>query len=246
VSDVDDTGAVLQGLAAGGLRKSKAARRAVAFLKRAQTRDGGFPQMRGGSSNAQSTSWAVQGLVAAGRKPGAVKRKGHSPLSYLRSLQSKNGSIRYSRASAQTPVWVTAQALDALRQKAFPLAPAPRRAKSRAHSPAPPAKAAPKRAGRPGRAKKPHKPARKATPPSPGQSGSAPAPAGAAGPTGPAGPSGPADAQPGATDEPRESTRAMNRFVGGGGSGGAWAAGLLVGGVAALALWRLARRRQPR
>jgi uncharacterized membrane protein len=246
-SDVDDTGAVLQGLAAGGLRKSKAAGRAVAFLKRAQNRDGGFPQMRGGSSNAQSTSWAVQGLVAAGRKPGAVKRKGHSPLSYLRSLQSKDGSIRYSRASAQTPVWVTAQALDALRQKAFPLAPAPRRAKSRAHAPAPPAKAARKRAARgPGGAKRPHKRARKASPPSsPGEQGPSPAPAGA-GPTGPAGPSGPADAAPGATDEPRPPSRAMNRFMAGGGSGGAWAAGILVGGVAALALWRLARRRETR
>src|SRR5439155_25087762 len=98
-SDVDDTGGVLEALAAGGLGGSKTTRRAVAFLRAAQNRDGGFGQLRGGSSNAQSTAWAVQGLVAAGRKPSAFKRHGHSPLSYLRSLQRGDGSIRYSRVS---------------------------------------------------------------------------------------------------------------------------------------------------
>jgi hypothetical protein len=43
------------------------------------------------------------------------------------SLQAADGSIRYSRTSAQTPVWVTAQALDGLEGKPFPLPPAPRK-----------------------------------------------------------------------------------------------------------------------
>jgi hypothetical protein len=34
-----------------------------------------------------------------------------------------NGAIRYSRTSAQTPVWVTAQALVALAGRAYPLRP---------------------------------------------------------------------------------------------------------------------------
>ena len=34
-----------------------------------------------------------------------------------------SGKVRYSRTSAQTPVWVTAQALAALARKPFPLAP---------------------------------------------------------------------------------------------------------------------------
>jgi hypothetical protein len=34
-----------------------------------------------------------------------------------------NGSIRYSRTGAQTPVWVTAQALTALAGKPLPIAP---------------------------------------------------------------------------------------------------------------------------
>jgi prenyltransferase beta subunit len=96
---------------------------AAGFLTRAQNRDGGFPQQPGGESNAQSTAWAVQGLIAAGRNPGAVRRRGsRSPLGYLESLVSPGGSIRYSRTGAQTPVWVTAQALIALSGKTFPVA----------------------------------------------------------------------------------------------------------------------------
>ena len=120
-SDADDTGAVLQGLAAGGRRGSSATRRAVAYLKRTQHTDGGWGQMPSQPSNAQSTAWAVQGLVAAGRNPARFKRGGRSPLQFLASLQRGDGSFRYSRRSAQTPVWVTAQALAALQRKAFPL-----------------------------------------------------------------------------------------------------------------------------
>ena len=128
-SDADDTGAVLQALAAGGKRGSATMRRGVAYLKRTQNGNGGWGQNPSLPSNAQSTSWAVQGLVASGRNPTRVRRRGRSPLRFLRSLQRKDGSIRYSRYSSQTPVWVTAQALAALRRKAFPLRPAalPRR-----------------------------------------------------------------------------------------------------------------------
>ena len=69
----------------------------------------------------------MQGLIAAGRRPARVRRGGsRSPLGYLRSLVTASGAIRYSRTSAQTPVWVTAQALTALAGKPFPLRPAPR------------------------------------------------------------------------------------------------------------------------
>ena len=132
-SDVDSTGAVLQALAAAGRARTPGARRAVAYLRRAQAPSGGFG-MEGGDANAQSTAWAVQGLVAAGRDPNDLRRRGRGPLGYLRSLQAADGSIRYSRTSAQTPVWVTAQALVALRRRPFPLAPVARR--RRASTPA--------------------------------------------------------------------------------------------------------------
>ena len=80
-SDADDTGAVLQALAAGGRQAEvAAARRAVAYLSAAQHSDGGCGQMTSQPSNAQSTSWAVQGLVAAGRSPARFKKRGRSPL----------------------------------------------------------------------------------------------------------------------------------------------------------------------
>ncbi len=121
-SDVDDTAAALQGLIDAGIHGGAGVSRAVAFIVRAQNPDGGFPEQPGGESNAQSTAWAVQGLVAAGRNVEAVRRRGsRSPLGYLESLVAPNGSVRYSRTSAQSPVWVTAQALTALARAPFPI-----------------------------------------------------------------------------------------------------------------------------
>jgi hypothetical protein len=124
-ADVDDTAAALQGVIdASGQRTSPVIARAIAYLHRAQNPDGGFPQQPGDESNAQSTAWAVQALSAVSQNVSAFKR-GHSrsPLAYLESLVAPDGSVRYSRTSAQTPVWVTAQALTALDGKPFPVAP---------------------------------------------------------------------------------------------------------------------------
>jgi energy-coupling factor transport system substrate-specific component len=121
-SDVDDTAAVLQALSSAGVRGNVLSR-GVAFLVHAQNPDGGYPQEVGGASNAQSTAWAVQGLVAAGRDVQGVRRNGsRTPAEYLESLISANGSVRYSRTGEQTPVWVTAQALTALAARPFPIA----------------------------------------------------------------------------------------------------------------------------
>ena len=81
-----------------------------------------MPLSPGGASNSQSTAWAVQALVAAGRNPDRVRRRGaRSPLAYIRSLQGSSGAIRYSRTSTQTPVWVTGQALTGLARRPFPI-----------------------------------------------------------------------------------------------------------------------------
>ncbi len=121
-SDVDDTGAALQALADAGARDRSVLARARSYLTRAQNPDGGFPQQAGGESNAQSTAWAAQGLAAVGLNPSTLRRQGsRSPLGYLESLLAPDGSIRYSRTSAQTPAWVTAQALIALAGKTFPV-----------------------------------------------------------------------------------------------------------------------------
>jgi energy-coupling factor transport system substrate-specific component len=117
-SDVDDTGAVLEALGSNT--------RAVAFIERRQNRDGGFPSDPGADSNAQSTAWAVQGLLAAGAGGGAVDRG----VGYLSSLIAADGHVRYSRSSDQTPVWVTGEAMMALARKPLPLAAATRPASS--------------------------------------------------------------------------------------------------------------------
>lgn len=113
-SGVDMSGAVLQALAAAGRGKSRAAERAVSYLIGVRGKNMGYGQFKSDVPNAQSTAWAVQGLVAVGR---GVK----GTIQFLKSLQGPDGSFRYSRTSDQTPIWVTAQALPALLRKPFPL-----------------------------------------------------------------------------------------------------------------------------
>jgi energy-coupling factor transport system substrate-specific component len=123
-SDPDSTGAALQALAVasgGGALGS-----GVSYLRDSQRSGGGWGLNETGVTNTQSTAWAVQGLVAAGVSPGSVQRGGKSPLDYLRARQASDGHYSYSSASDQTPIWVTAQALLAIKRKAFPLAAVPR------------------------------------------------------------------------------------------------------------------------
>jgi energy-coupling factor transport system substrate-specific component len=218
-SSVDDTGAALQALAAAGRRGTKAMRRGVRFLRRAQNRDGGLPLMPRQSSNSQSTSWAVQGVIAAGRRAGALGR-GRGALAYLRSLQSADGSIRFSRTSRQTPVWTTAQALDALAGKAFPFAaPARKPAVAREEGGS-----------------------EKSAAPGPGDNGSNKA----ATPEAPAPEPAPAPVEPVPPSAEAARTAAVESASGGSDGGFAWGAALAAGAiaaVAAVAAWRLARRR---
>ena len=124
-SDIDVTSGVVQALASvRGRDAGTVGRRAVAFLRGQQRPDGGFPLTAGGASNAQSTAFAVQALVAAGVRPGAVRRNGsRTATGYIGSLTTADGSVRYSRTSAQTPVWVTAQVLPALSARPLPVTP---------------------------------------------------------------------------------------------------------------------------
>ena len=107
-SDVDDTAAAVEALVAASGPRSTITR-AVAYLRRAQNHDGGFPQEQGGPSDAQSTAWAAQALIAARQPPAG--------LAYLTALTTPSGAVDYSAGVSQTPVWVTAQALAALAGK---------------------------------------------------------------------------------------------------------------------------------
>ena len=108
-SDIDDTAGAVEALVAAGAPVARATR----FLERAENPDGGFPLEPGGDSNAQSTAWAVQALLAA-RAP--VSR----PLDWLAARISSAGAVDYAPGNAQTPVWVTGEALAALARAPLP------------------------------------------------------------------------------------------------------------------------------
>ena len=114
--DSNDTAAAIEALRAGGVgARSRAIRRGLAFLRRLQLPSGGFSLVKGRAADAQSTAWAIQAFVAAKKAPG------RKAFSFLASLSRPDGSYRYSRRYAVTPVWVTSQVLPALNRKAFPL-----------------------------------------------------------------------------------------------------------------------------
>jgi energy-coupling factor transport system substrate-specific component len=132
-SNADGTGAVLQALSPS----SKAAQRAVGYLRQVQQAGGGYRLGGNGALNTQSTAWAVEGLLAAGADPAQFKRGGKSAYEYLEDNQAGDGHYRYSSKSDQTPVWVTGQVMVAASEKYLPLEAAPRAPKPKAPKPTP-------------------------------------------------------------------------------------------------------------
>ena len=123
-SDIDDTAAAIEALSVASA-PAKTLSRARAYLAANENADGGFPIEPGGASNAQSTAWAVQALVAL-RAPTA------RPLAYLRARLTSSGAVRYADALTLTPVWVTAEALAAFAGAPLPIAGPARSAEQRA------------------------------------------------------------------------------------------------------------------
>jgi Prenyltransferase and squalene oxidase repeat len=111
--DSNDTAAALELFRVAHVTGAPVAR-AVSFLLGFRRPDGGFELANGRGSDAQSTAWAIQGLVAAGRAPP------RSAFAYLARLKRADGSYRYSTQYDTTPVWVTAQVLAALAKRPFP------------------------------------------------------------------------------------------------------------------------------
>jgi MYXO-CTERM domain-containing protein len=113
-SDIDDTAAAIEALSVASAPATTLSR-ARGYLAASENGDGGFPIEPGGASNAQSTAWAVQALVAL-RAPTA------RALAYLRARLTSSGAVRYADALTLTPVWVTAEALAAFAQAPLPIA----------------------------------------------------------------------------------------------------------------------------
>lgn len=122
--DTDSTAAAIQALRAGGVASSNVViRRALAYLRSQQASNGGFKYGFSASTNAESTAWAVQAIKAAGQNPQGKtwRRGGKSGLDYLRRLQAPSGAFYHFGRVLATPLLTTAEAVIALRLRAFPL-----------------------------------------------------------------------------------------------------------------------------
>lgn len=110
--DSNDTAVAIQALRAAHVG-GKPVARALAALARFRNADGGFALVRGRASDSQSTAWAIQAYVAAGKKPP------RPAYAFLARMLQRDGSYRYSKQYATTPVWVTAQVIPALAGKPY-------------------------------------------------------------------------------------------------------------------------------
>jgi energy-coupling factor transport system substrate-specific component len=117
VSTADGTAAVLQ-----AMPHTKPAVDGLNYLRRHQRNNGGFVTGGNGAVNAQSTAWAVQGMLAVGADPATIREGGDSALDYLAARRADDGHYSYSSESDQTPIWVTGQALAAVAGDSFPIA----------------------------------------------------------------------------------------------------------------------------
>ena len=111
-------------IAAGQPVSSTAIAGALAFLKSAQTADGGIvydPRTPEFGADANSTAYAIQAIWAAGGDPAgeAWTVDGSTPLRFLLGLQLADGSFEW-QADTGSSLLATAQAIPALLGHSYP------------------------------------------------------------------------------------------------------------------------------
>ena len=114
--NIDLTGAAIQALSLvqNVPGASQAISKGVNFLKTTQGTDGGF-------SNPDSTSWAIQGLIAGNSDPKQLVNDGNNPLDYLAANQIADGrSIGTTTDALDTRIWATEWAIPATAQVTWP------------------------------------------------------------------------------------------------------------------------------
>ena len=85
------------------------------FSAATRTADGGFELTLDRGSDAPSTAWAIQALLAAGAEPGAAA------FAYLRTAPAPGRQRPLQRPLRLLPLWTTAQVAPALARRPFPL-----------------------------------------------------------------------------------------------------------------------------
>jgi hypothetical protein len=128
--EVDMTGAAIQALIAAGRGRNDAVEGGIAYLRRAQNADGGFPEFPGNpESNVASTVWGVQGIWAVGENPEDWRvgsgAEAKDPLGYMESMQQPDGHIRWKRSQDLNGIWMTAYCSVALGGHVWPIPEAP-------------------------------------------------------------------------------------------------------------------------
>ncbi|NJN94400.1 MAG: hypothetical protein HC875_10060 [Anaerolineales bacterium] len=129
-TDTNSTALAIQAiLAAGEPSSSSAIVNGLNYLDKAQNSDGGFPYDPDSTfdttSDANSTAYVIQALLAAGQVPTSTRwttGSGKTPLSYLLSRQLSNGSFEWQAGQGADQV-ATRQAVPALLGQPFPLQP---------------------------------------------------------------------------------------------------------------------------
>ena len=122
--DSNTTALTVQALVAAGGRAA-AVSKALSYLHGIQNKDGGFPYQKpsaqGTDTDANSTAYAIQAIIAAGGNPGGADWTigGSTPLGALAALQLKSGAFTWQSATPADNFLATTQALPALAGKAI-------------------------------------------------------------------------------------------------------------------------------
>ncbi|MCB0078767.1 MAG: hypothetical protein KDD73_15255 [Anaerolineales bacterium] len=119
-SDTNTTGLALQALAAAGdADDSQVVSAALDYLRGQQNEDGGFPYQNpsdfGTESDANSTAWVVQGLLATDQS----LADWNDPVAFLASLQGDDGALQWKADVPGANFLATVQAVPALAQRTF-------------------------------------------------------------------------------------------------------------------------------
>lgn len=127
VADTNSTALAIQALiAAGQPAGSPAIQKALDYLRGQQNEDGGFPYAKpsdfGTESDANSTAYVIQALVAAGQDPTGAEwtAEGGTPLDRLLALQiEESGAFNWKAEVPGENMLATIQAIPALTRTPF-------------------------------------------------------------------------------------------------------------------------------
>lgn len=120
-SDTNDTAAIVMALLESGYPASgQAITQAVAYLKSAQKPDGGWAYEPIWDSDAASTAWVITALTKLSQNI-TDWSVGETPVEFLLSLQTEDGSFKWVSSDAVGSASMTAFSVIALANKTFPI-----------------------------------------------------------------------------------------------------------------------------